>query len=108
MRPAALRHAHCRRALGVRRHRLLRPGRLSRTSVRPRPEKFRDERTLGRPRRCFLRFNAAKSLEQLGFGYRDLIHVIEGHDRYAAEILRYRFDVRELEERKEDAACSTV
>ena len=31
-----------------------RPGRLSRTSVRPRPEKFRDERTLGRPRRCFL------------------------------------------------------
>ena len=56
----------------------------------------------------YIRFNASKSLEQLGFGYRDLIHVIEGHDRYAAEILRYRFDVRELEERKEDAACSTV
>lgn len=49
-----------------------------------------------------------KSLEQLGFGYRDLIDVIEGHDRYASEILRYRFDVRELEERKEDAVCTTV
>ena len=47
-------------------------------------------------------------LEQLGFGYRDLIDVIEGHDRYASEILRYRFDVRELEERKEDAVCTTV
>ena len=33
---------------------------------------------------------------------------IEGHDRYASEILRYRFDVRELEERKEDAVCTTV
>ena len=38
----------------------------------------------------------------------DLIDVIEGHDRYASEILRYRFDVRELEERKEDAVCTTV
>ena len=47
-------------------------------------------------------------LEQLGFGYRDLIDVIAGHDRYASEILRYRFDVRELEERKEDAVCTTV
>ena len=47
-------------------------------------------------------------LEQLGFGYRDLIDVIEGHDRYASEILRYRFDVRELEERKEEAVCTTV
>ena len=37
-----------------------------------------------------------------------LIDVIEGHDRYASEILRYRFDVRELEERKEDAVCTTV
>ena len=56
----------------------------------------------------YIRFNASKSLEQLGFGYRDLIDVIEGNDRYASEILRYRFDVRELEERKEDAVCTTV
>ena len=56
----------------------------------------------------YIRFNASKSLEQLGFGYRDLIHVIEGHDRYASEILRYRFDVRELEQEKEAAACTTA
>ena len=56
----------------------------------------------------YIRFNASKSLERLGYGYRDLIDVIEGHDRYASEILRYRFDVRELEERKEDAVCTTV
>lgn len=57
----------------------------------------------------YIRFNASQSLERLGFGYRDLIDVIEGHDRYASEILRYRFDVRELEEeRKEDAVCTTV
>ena len=47
--------------------------------------------------------------EQLGFGYLDLIDVIEGSDRYASEILRYRFDVRELEAKgKEAAACTTV
>ena len=65
------------------------------------------ERNLYHPN-WYIRFNASKSLEQLGFGYRDLIDVIEGHDRYASEILRYRFDVRELEERKEDAVCTTV
>ena len=102
MRPAALRHAHCRRALGVRRHRLLRPGRLFGRG---------DRRSAGAkplPSQLVHPLQRSKSLEQLGFGYRDLIHVIEGHDRYAAEILRYRFDVRELEERKEDAVCSTV
>lgn len=57
----------------------------------------------------YIRFNASKSLEQLGFGYLDLIDVIEGSDRYASEILRYRFDVRELEAKgKEAAACTTV
>ena len=65
------------------------------------------ERNLYHPN-WYIRFNASKSLEQLGFGYRDLIDVIEGHDRYASEILRYRFDVRELEERKEEAVCTTV
>lgn len=56
----------------------------------------------------YIRFNASKSLEQLGYGYRDLIHVIEGSDRYASEILRYRFDVRELEQRREAAPCTTA
>ena len=65
------------------------------------------ERNLYHPS-WYIRFNASKSLEQLGFGYRELIHVIEGHDRYASEILRYRFDVRELETGKETAACTTA
>ena len=65
------------------------------------------ERNLYHPN-WYIRFNASKSLEQLGFGYRDLIHVIEGHDRYASEILRYRFDVRELETGKETAVCTTA
>ena len=57
----------------------------------------------------YIRFNASKSLEQLGFGYRDLIDVIEGNDRYASEILRYRFDMRALEEKgKEAAVCMTA
>ena len=57
----------------------------------------------------YIRFNASKSLEQLGFGYRDLIDVIEGNDRYASEILRYRFDMRALEQKgKEAAVCMTA
>lgn len=57
----------------------------------------------------YIRFNASKSLEQLGFGYLNLIDVIEGNDRYASEILRYRFDMRALEEKgKEAAVCMTA
>ena len=55
----------------------------------------------------YIRFNASQSLERLGCGYRDLIDVIEGSDRFASEILRYRFDIRELEG-KEEAACTTA
>ena len=66
------------------------------------------ERNLYHPN-WYIRFNASKSLEQLGFGYRDLIDVIEGNDRYASEILRYRFDMRALEEKgKEAAVCMTA
>ena len=56
----------------------------------------------------YIRFNASKSLEQLGFGYRDLIDVIEGNDRYASEILRYRFDMCALEEKEKEAAVCTT
>ena len=56
----------------------------------------------------YIRFNASKSLEQLGFGYRDLIDVIEGNDRYASEILRYRFDMHALEEKEKEAAVCTT
>lgn len=56
----------------------------------------------------YIRFNASKSLEQLGFGYRDLIDVIEGNDQYASEILRYRFDMHALEEKEKEAAVCTT
>lgn len=43
-----------------------------------------------------IRYNSSVSLERLGQGYIDLIDVLEGNDRYAKEILRYRFDIREI------------
>lgn len=42
----------------------------------------------------YIRFNSSLSLEKLGLGYLDLIDVMEGKDRYAMEIIRYRFDVK--------------
>lgn len=73
-------------------------------STYPFPE---TEKTLRRNlynRNWYVRFNASQSLEKMGFTYFDLIDIIEGNDRYASEILRYRFDQRELweKERKED------
>lgn len=55
----------------------------------------------------YIRFNASMSLEKMGLTYMDLIDVIEGNDRYASEILRYRFDVRDMmnEERRANLLC---
>lgn len=47
-----------------------------------------------------VRYNASQSLMALGLYYTDLIDVFEGSDRYASEILRYRFDQQKLEEEK--------
>ncbi len=44
----------------------------------------------------YVRFNASQSLERLGLTYLDLVDVMEGQDRYATEILRYRFDIHNL------------
>ncbi|MDO4395335.1 MAG: hypothetical protein Q4C51_00890, partial [Clostridia bacterium] len=38
----------------------------------------------------YVRFNSADSLEKLGITYLELVEVIDGEDRYASEILRYR------------------
>ena len=38
----------------------------------------------------YVRFNSAGSLEKLGITYLELVEVIDGEDRYASEILRYR------------------
>lgn len=58
-------------------------------------------------RNWYIRFNSAQSLERLGLNYLDLIDVLEGHDRYASEILRYHFDVRDtiLAEKEESPVC---
>ncbi len=43
----------------------------------------------------YIRYNSAESLERLGITYTELADVLEGNDRYAAEILRYRLQRRE-------------
>lgn len=55
----------------------------------------------------YVRDNAARSMERLGCPWRELEEVMAGGDRFAAEMLRYRLEERELEpEREEDAACT--
>ena len=48
----------------------------------------------------YVRYNAAESLNKLGLRYEELIDVFEGKDRYAGEMLRYRFDQKRLAERR--------
>ena len=50
-----------------------------------------------RSREWHVRFNAAQSLEKMGLSYIDLQDVFDGDDRFAREMLQYRFDCRELE-----------
>ena len=45
-----------------------------------------------------VRFNASQSLMALGLYYTDMIDVFEGRDRYAGEIMRYRFDQKNTKE----------
>lgn len=47
-----------------------------------------------------IRQNSAISLEKLGYTYHDLINVFDGNDRYAREIMRYRLDKRNAENRR--------
>lgn len=51
----------------------------------------------------YVRLNASESLEHLGLSYMDLIDVFEGDDRYAREILCYRFDMRKIREKEAKA-----
>lgn len=53
-------------------------------------------------RNWYVRSNASKSLELLGLTYVDLIDIFEGKDRYAAEILRYRFDQKKMIEKEKN------
>ncbi len=40
----------------------------------------------------YVRFNSAESCERLGLTYSDLINVFNGDDKYARDMLKYRFD----------------
>lgn len=48
----------------------------------------------------YVRYNASESLERLGVKYEEMIDIFEGHDRYASEMLRYRFDRKKLTEKE--------
>ena len=41
-----------------------------------------------------------KALENLNLEYADFIDIFEGNDRYAGEMIRYRFDRQKLSERR--------
>ena len=47
-----------------------------------------------------VRFNVSQSLMALGLYYTDMIDVFEGRDRYASEIMRYRFDQKNMKEKE--------
>ena len=47
-----------------------------------------------------VRFNASESLMTMGLYYTDMIDVFEGRDRYAGEIMRYRFDQKNMKEKE--------
>lgn len=51
-------------------------------------------------RNWYVRYNASESLDRLGVRYEDLIDVFEGKDRYASEMLRYRFDRKKLKKKE--------
>lgn len=48
----------------------------------------------------YIRNNAAETLESFGLTYADLVHVFEGNDRYAREILQYWLDYRSVKKRR--------
>jgi len=47
-----------------------------------------------------VRSNASQSLMALGLYYTDIIDVFEGRDRYASEIMRYRFDQKNMKDKE--------
>ncbi|MCQ2448772.1 MAG: HEAT repeat domain-containing protein [Clostridia bacterium] len=53
-----------------------------------------------RNRNWYIRYNAAESLDRLGMDYESLIDIFSGDDRYASEMLQYRFDRRNLSEQE--------
>lgn len=56
----------------------------------------------------YLRFNAARSLEEFQLTYLNLIDVMDGQDRYAREILQYRLDLRASQDAKDSQEVALV
>lgn len=54
----------------------------------------------------YVRYNAAQSIDLLGTSYFDLMDIMNGDDRYAREMMNYRFDRRQFNE--EEAEVATV
>lgn len=54
-------------------------------------------------RNWYVRLNASQALEKLGLEYADFVDIFEGDDRYAGEMMRYRFDRQKLMEKKVSA-----
>jgi hypothetical protein len=52
-------------------------------------------------RTWYVRYNASQSLSRLGIAYTDLVDIFEGKDRYASEIMRYRFDAKNIKKKEE-------
>ena len=54
----------------------------------------------------YIRFNASESLVNLGLTYEQLVDVIDGNDRYASEMLRYRLQKKQkIREREKEKIC---
>lgn len=51
-------------------------------------------------RNWHVRYNASESLERLNVSYEEMIDVFEGQDRYASEMIRYRFDRKKATEKE--------
>lgn len=49
-------------------------------------------------RNWYVRYNASQTLENLGLEYVDMVDVIESSDRYAGEMMRYRFDHKRIKD----------
>ena len=60
----------------------------------PRPRTVEILHTQTNSPNWFVRYNATESLEHLGVEYQDLIDIFDGRDRFARDMLQYRFDQR--------------
>lgn len=46
----------------------------------------------------YVRYNASQALENIGLGYDDLKDIIEGDDKFASDIVKYRIDQKNMKE----------